>query len=166
LLGEIGIGLLDGPLRLLHLGFELLQRGCEVPCVHTRDHLTGFDHVALVAEDFGDPPGKLGGDVDLVGFDAAVARGNPRRQLRPGMLPPIERSPGPAGHDGDDERNPKPAAAHRKVSPGRHSDGKVCLRRCRHEVARSRRRDVDTLGDGGHFGGICLDLLAHLVSSR
>ena len=44
----------------------------------------GFDHVALVGEHFGDAPGELGVDVDLVRLDPAVARYDPQREASPG----------------------------------------------------------------------------------
>ena len=56
-----------------HLRLRFLQRSREILGVHARDDLAGFDHVAFVGKNFGDAPGELGVDVDLVRFDPAVA---------------------------------------------------------------------------------------------
>ena len=80
LLGDVGVGFLDGFLRQPHLGFGFLQRGRKVLGVHTCDDLAGFDHVTFVGKHFGDAPGELSVDVDLIRFDPAVAPGDPRRQ--------------------------------------------------------------------------------------
>ena len=74
---DAGARLVDGSLRLLHLSLGLLERGFEVPRIHQGDDLAGIDHVALVDAQFGDAAGELGGDVDLVGLDAAVAEAMP-----------------------------------------------------------------------------------------
>ena len=79
----------------LHLSFGFLQRGLKVLGVHARDDLAGFDHVAFVGTHFGDASGEFRVDVDLVRFDPAVAPGDPGRQLRLGVLPPINAAPAP-----------------------------------------------------------------------
>jgi hypothetical protein len=51
-----------------------MQRGGQILGVHAGEDLAGLDHVAFVGKHFGDAPGELGVDVDLVGLDPAVAR--------------------------------------------------------------------------------------------
>ena len=80
---------IDGSLRLQQQSLGPLERGFEVSRIHAGDGLAGMDHVALVDAQFRQAAGELGIDVDLVGFDAAVARDDARRQADLGLLPPI-----------------------------------------------------------------------------
>jgi hypothetical protein len=59
-----GVG--DFGTRLRELGLQGLD-------VHARDHVVARDEVAFVNQDRVHPPGRLGGDIDLGGLDAAVA---------------------------------------------------------------------------------------------
>jgi hypothetical protein len=74
---DIGMSLVETALRLLDLGLGPLHLRREVLGVHAGEHLAAFDHVAFVGQHFGDPPGELGVDIDLVRLDPAVAGCNP-----------------------------------------------------------------------------------------
>ena len=50
--------------------------------VHARHHLIGIHQIALAGQHFLDPSSPLGGDIDLGGFDAAIAGGESFRQRR------------------------------------------------------------------------------------
>ncbi len=80
---------------LQHHRRRLAQRGLQVLGIHHRDNLAWLDHVALVGQQFGDTAGEFGGDIDLVGFEAAVAEGDPGRQSLARLQPPVtpRRSP-------------------------------------------------------------------------
>jgi hypothetical protein len=165
LLSDVVGGFFNRFLRLLHLGFGFLQGGRDVLGIHAGDDLAGFEHVAFVGKYLGDAPGELGIDVDLVGFDPAVAPGNSWRQLRSGVFPPIECGSGSTDKDDNRERNPKPALAQRHSPRDRHRDRQIGVCRCRHEITRPRRRHVDVLSRSRRFRGGRFDLLAHLVFS-
>ena len=57
--------------------FGLLQRGLEIARIHHRDDLARRHHVAFIDKKFRDAAGKLGVDVDLVGFEAAISEAMP-----------------------------------------------------------------------------------------
>jgi hypothetical protein len=46
------------------------------------------DHVAFIDEEFRDAPGKLGVDIDFVGFEATISEGDAGRQPGVMLLPP------------------------------------------------------------------------------
>ena len=74
-LGDEGGGLLPRLAGLTQLRLGGAQRGLQVADVEPRQLGPGLDHLAFVHQHLGDAGRVLGGDVDLVGFDAAVARG-------------------------------------------------------------------------------------------
>ena len=93
LCGEVVVGLLDRDLRQgdapavlgrLDLRLRLAQLRFEGGGVHPGDDLAGLDRVALIEQDVLDAAGIFGGDVDLVGFQPAVAGGEAggKRRLR------------------------------------------------------------------------------------
>ena len=59
--------------RVGHLGARLGKLRLQRLDVHARDHAVLGDEVAFVHQDLVHPTGRLGGDVDLGGLDAAVA---------------------------------------------------------------------------------------------
>jgi hypothetical protein len=89
LLDYVGVGFVYGPPRLTDLRLRFLQRSGEVPRIHARDDLAGFDQVAFVGQHFGDAAGIFRVDVNLVGFEPAVAEGDSRGQRRMQPLPPV-----------------------------------------------------------------------------
>ena len=100
LLRHIGVCFVDRPVRLLHLGLRLLERGGEVSRVHSRDNLAGFDHVAFVGKYLGDATGVFGVDIDFIRFEPAIAEGDAGRQLRVQPLPTVVGCTGATGEHG------------------------------------------------------------------
>jgi hypothetical protein len=101
----------DADLRPPLLGLRLAELRLGLGGVHAGELLPGGHEVALVGHDVGDPPGDLGGDVDLRRLDAAVAAGEPVRQ--PAAAQPL---PGDDGEDGEEEG---PEAAEEPPAPRR-----------------------------------------------
>jgi hypothetical protein len=64
----------------------LSKLGLEIANIHLHKYLAGFNPIPFPRQHFGNPAGALGGDVVLNRLDAAVARGESRRQLR--IFPP------------------------------------------------------------------------------
>jgi hypothetical protein len=93
---RFGLRLIERPLRLAHQGFGLLERGFEIAGIHHRDHLARLDDVALVDKELGDAAGELGVDIDLIGFEPPVARGEAGRQAQLMLLPPEPSTPAAA----------------------------------------------------------------------
>ena len=73
LLRHVGASLIECTLGSQHLSFRLLQRGLEISRVHARDNLPRFHHIAFINKEFGDAACKFGGNIDLVGFEPAIA---------------------------------------------------------------------------------------------
>ena len=88
LLREVRLRLVERALRLAHQRLGFLQRSLDIAGIHHRDDLAGRHHVAFIDKKFRDPAGKLGVDVDLVGFEAAISGGDAGRQLRLMLMPP------------------------------------------------------------------------------
>jgi len=59
-----------------------------LPYTHHRDDLACRHHVTLIDEKFRDTAGKLGVDIDFIGFEATIPVGNAGRQQRLMLLPP------------------------------------------------------------------------------
>ena len=150
---NVGIGLRDRLARLLDLGLGFLERGRHVPRIHHGHDLAGGHHVALVDPKLGDAAGKLGGDIDGIGLDSAVAVGDAGRQRDRAMEPPVR---APAGAQDDDaeqhqEAQPPPPAADGMRRDGwqLHSRGGRCgeVLRADEAVAALRHRGhVDIAG--------------------
>ncbi|MGZ3349295.1 MAG: hypothetical protein ACXU89_10155, partial [Xanthobacteraceae bacterium] len=108
-----------------------------------------MDHIALVDAQFQQAAGELGIDVDLVRFDAAVARDDARGQAVLGLLPPIVSATGRSRteqNDGKRDFDPSPAR-------GRWNRGRQRRRsRSRHGLARGGKGLGDALGRAsGHI---------------
>ena len=67
---------------------DFFSEACEIAGIHHRDDLAGRYHIAFVDKKFRDTAGKLGVDVDLVSFEAAISRGDSGRQPRLMLMPP------------------------------------------------------------------------------
>ena len=119
LLGEIGLGLVDSPLRLPRLGLRLRERLFNIPCIHPGHDLSWCHHVSDIDHEFGDATRIFGGDVDLVGFDPAVAEADADRQGRMRLFPDVVTTPSGAEHDDEKGRRHPPRASF-TVSPDGH----------------------------------------------
>src|SRR5665213_2280323 len=93
LLLDIGARLLDRVLRLHHLRFGCGERLSEILRIHAGQHLALRHPVALVDEELRDAPRELGGNVDLVRLDAAIAGGYAWQHSALRVLPPINAAP-------------------------------------------------------------------------
>ena len=92
-------------LRLPDGGLRFIERSLQVARIHARDHLAGFDQVAFVGQDFADAGGVFGVDIDLVGFEPAIAEDDAGRQWRVKSLPPVIGPAGAAAQDGERHRD-------------------------------------------------------------
>ena len=72
-LGDLGTRGLARAVGVGDLGARLRELGLQGLDVHACDHVGAGDEVAFVDQDLVHPPGRLGGDIDLGGLDAAVA---------------------------------------------------------------------------------------------
>ena len=121
LLFQIGIGLVNRPLRLLHLRLRLLERLLDIPGVHAGNHLPCGHHVADFGVQFRDPARKFGVNIDLVGLKPAVAKADPEGQLRLRVFPPIETaSPGCRKQDKQQQRASQPPPAANSLKSDRY----------------------------------------------
>jgi hypothetical protein len=111
LLIKVGASLIDRLLRLLDLGLGFLERGCEVPRIHYGHDLSGFDHIALVNAKLENAAGEFGVNIDRVRLNATVAVGDPGRQGRLTMYPPIDSAACPENKHAEGQGNLCPATA-------------------------------------------------------
>jgi hypothetical protein len=88
LLREVRLRLVERVLRLAHQRLGFLQGRSDIAGIHHRDDLACRHHVAFIDKKLRDAPGKLGVDVDFVGFEATISGGNAGWQLRVMLLPP------------------------------------------------------------------------------
>ncbi len=95
-------------LSLLQLGLGLPALGVEHLRVHVCDDLPGGDKVALVDENVLDAARRLGGDVDLHRFDAAVAAGEAVTQLFRLEIAPAQKDETGRNHNESDPQEPVP----------------------------------------------------------
>ena len=101
LLGEVGLGLVDNPLRLPGLCLRLRERLFDIPCVHPGHDLSGRHHIADIDQEFGDASRIFGVDIDLVGFDPAIADTDADRQGRMRPFPDGVTTPSCADHNNE-----------------------------------------------------------------
>ena len=57
LLGNVGVGFLDRPLRVTDLRLRFLERGREVLRIHAGDDLAGLHQITLISQHLGDAAG-------------------------------------------------------------------------------------------------------------
>ena len=86
----VGVGLVDGTLRLLDLGVALAELLLQISGVHASNHLPRLDHVADLGVQLNDPAWKFGVDIDLVGLQPAVAESLLPTGCALRVLPPTE----------------------------------------------------------------------------
>ncbi len=97
-------------------GFSLLPLSLQLLGVHARQHLSGSDETSFINEDFLDPPGRLGGDVDFGCLDTTVAADNPGREACTVIHPPAIVTAS-ENHDAENGQNPIFSGLHDCIHP-------------------------------------------------
>ena len=119
-----GVRFIERLLRLKNHGLGLPQRRLEILRIHQRHDLTRPYQVAFIGDELRDATGEFRIDVDLVGFETAIARGNARRQTGARVEPPVTRA-GYGEHQHEKQRpalepTPLVAPAFRRRHHGRY----------------------------------------------
>jgi hypothetical protein len=73
---RFAICLVERTLRLVHQCLGFLQGSLEIAGIHHRDDLACRHHVAFIDKKLRDAAGKLRVDVDFIGFEATISRGD------------------------------------------------------------------------------------------
>ena len=95
LLREVRLRLVERALRLAHQRLDFFSEASRSRVSIIATTWPAAHHVAFVDEELRDAAGKLGVDVDFVGFEPTISGGDAGRQLRLMLMPPDQPMPAP-----------------------------------------------------------------------